>query len=1043
MTGRFLFIAALYQGLFYLADLRSNPSHSFLKACGRLLCGLVCLMLCFLISTGLIAPSQIKLCYLQLFYGGVTLYLHFLGREQLELYDFLILTYGLSFFMLPKISPLDFIHAFMGSSALTLLYIYISAFWLDLQQWCLSSIFLLFVTVLFMYISYSAERSSRERWLLRERLSQEHIDLHIVLSTLQEDMEARNKGEGARGEVDDIMHGVYSGRDDGKIEEAYDSGSDGVASVGLGGTVDRSIRRNASSSFSQQQQQQQRRRGASRRRPLPHINTSTTSSSSSSTRGSAKDGLGGGSLRSRRPAPAPIDSEELFGGGAAESDGDGDGDSESGAEGGRGGEPSKKQRIHMFFRGLLAWALCMCMGYAFQMIADADGSDAVRAPSKSFALLMHSMGFSVFLLYFTGQMRWLVVNGFVGIVLLLIFNESGIDNRWAVISTHSVGYFILAVVVVASILVFGGVVLVWSHLIDFVKNIISRYPEVTVHIRRDNKVLERVLLSYLAEMPSLSPLNITSSSSSSSSSSSYYCSNSDGGGGDEEAGIVASGKAQAAGGAPSAVTGNAHISKAGSIASTALTQQQQRRPSVGNASRGAGFKYSSSADDVTSTSSASAQLQLPRRLTPLLESRRGPNTCYFCLKDGTACMLPACAGWAPRAEDGDGGGKGGIPMCTPYTELVRSRDEVSQLLEETRVELDQAHNKITLLTDAVSRAEASAEEARAEARLGREALASARQEAERGLRVQAAAHEEAVQRLISGFNGQVTQMKRLYKAMRRAWNSGNTRAGGGESRAAEEEGGEGGGCSNSNRAQRHVQQETTPAVAVVKSVGAFNDARGVGGGGSRAFPDQPRTANSNNSSSSSSGHSCGTARLVHSSVPHSPSSPDKAHERGATPPLLLPQDSPGGSPSSSASSTASSNANGDGNCDGSSSGNNDMSVGVSLETAGGARRGLEEDDGGDHDDMELDFDRYVLNLFIVMDLMHICMYSYTYFHTYFAQALGGIYAGGAEAHRGNVVVFIFLLFILISVHTTTAAAVLAVAVLAVGWGVVAQDGGSE
>lgn len=67
------------------------------------------------------------------------------------------------------------------------------------------------------------------------------------------------------------------------------------------------------------------------------------------------------------------------------------------------------------------------------------------------------------------------------------------DNKWMVFSTHSVGYVLLAAVIIAMILIFGGVVLVWSHLIDFLKEILVKYPEVKKNIR-DNKVLEQVII---------------------------------------------------------------------------------------------------------------------------------------------------------------------------------------------------------------------------------------------------------------------------------------------------------------------------------------------------------------------------------------------------------------------------------------------------------------------------------------------------------------------------------------------------------------------
>jgi hypothetical protein len=93
----------------------------------------------------------------------------------------------------------------------------------------------------------------------------------------------------------------------------------------------------------------------------------------------------------------------------------------------------------------------------------------------------------------SGQIRWLALNGTVGLALMWVFNRSGMDSRWVVFSTHSVGYVLLALVVVIMILVFGGVVLVWSHLIDFLKEILVRYPEVKEEIS-ENKVLEQVLI---------------------------------------------------------------------------------------------------------------------------------------------------------------------------------------------------------------------------------------------------------------------------------------------------------------------------------------------------------------------------------------------------------------------------------------------------------------------------------------------------------------------------------------------------------------------
>jgi hypothetical protein len=156
---------------------------------------------------------------------------------------------------------------------------------------------------------------------------------------------------------------------------------------------------------------------------------------------------------------------------------------------------TKQKRIELFFKGIAGWALCYGMGYTFDLVSSPQGvkhSSEVNS-SAAFALLMHSMGFSVFLMSFTGQIRWLALNGIVGLVLMWVFNNTGMDAKWVVFSTHSVGYVLLAVVVVVMILVFGGVVLVWSHLIDFLKEVLIRYPEVKDDLS-EKKVLEQVLI---------------------------------------------------------------------------------------------------------------------------------------------------------------------------------------------------------------------------------------------------------------------------------------------------------------------------------------------------------------------------------------------------------------------------------------------------------------------------------------------------------------------------------------------------------------------
>ena len=191
LTQRLLFVSALFQGLFhwsYLLESEGEDEYHIFFLSLRLLIALIFVFGSFLIGTGLLNPNQVLLFWAQILYGGPTIGIYCWTRVRPSQWDFLFLVYGLCFFTLPKISPLNFIYAFSGAGLFSFLFIYVTAFHLSLSEWILSSTYLLVIMVLFMYISYSSERSSRERWLLRDRLHREHIDLKIVASSIEEDM---------------------------------------------------------------------------------------------------------------------------------------------------------------------------------------------------------------------------------------------------------------------------------------------------------------------------------------------------------------------------------------------------------------------------------------------------------------------------------------------------------------------------------------------------------------------------------------------------------------------------------------------------------------------------------------------------------------------------------------------------------------------------------------------------------------------------------------------------------------------------------------
>merc|ERR1719502_234042 len=86
---------------------------------------------------------------------------------------------------------------------------------------------------------------------------------------------------------------------------------------------------------------------------------------------------------------------------------------------------TNRQSMNQFFKGLGAWALLLVIGNAFDFAYKPISYHHHQVDSSAVsALMMHSMGFSVFLLYFTGQIRWLILNGAIGLVMLWIFNAT-------------------------------------------------------------------------------------------------------------------------------------------------------------------------------------------------------------------------------------------------------------------------------------------------------------------------------------------------------------------------------------------------------------------------------------------------------------------------------------------------------------------------------------------------------------------------------------------------------------------------------------------
>ena len=194
LTTRYLFLSGLFQGLFLWSDqieARSDQALQevlFLHSMIRLALGGGPLIFCFIYAIGIFVPSQFVVLLTNLLYGMPTLALYILSRRTHCHWDSLFLIYGLAFFMLPKLSPLNFIYGVSGAALLSLMYVYLSAFRLSLEEWLLSNLLLGIIIVLMGYLTYSTEKASRERWLLKERLQKENISVKLVASSIQDDL---------------------------------------------------------------------------------------------------------------------------------------------------------------------------------------------------------------------------------------------------------------------------------------------------------------------------------------------------------------------------------------------------------------------------------------------------------------------------------------------------------------------------------------------------------------------------------------------------------------------------------------------------------------------------------------------------------------------------------------------------------------------------------------------------------------------------------------------------------------------------------------
>ncbi|RLN98382.1 hypothetical protein BBJ28_00020674 [Nothophytophthora sp. Chile5] len=118
--------------------------------------------------------------------GIPTLLLYALQRTSLHQWDALFVTFGLSFYTIPKITPLGYVSSFYGSWATAAVYAML-AFVVRpptrLAESVLGISFLVPMVWVFNTISYYSEYNSRERFALRRRLRRESITLAVACTS--------------------------------------------------------------------------------------------------------------------------------------------------------------------------------------------------------------------------------------------------------------------------------------------------------------------------------------------------------------------------------------------------------------------------------------------------------------------------------------------------------------------------------------------------------------------------------------------------------------------------------------------------------------------------------------------------------------------------------------------------------------------------------------------------------------------------------------------------------------------------------------------
>ncbi|KAG2785611.1 hypothetical protein PC129_g13817 [Phytophthora cactorum] len=184
---RSLLPAAASQILFALADGLDFPVENLLVTVPtRVLIAMLQVAMWLLVRWDLVRAKEQTMLLVSVASGIPTLLLYALQRSSLCQWDAMFVTFGLSFYTIPKITPLGYVSSFYGSWTTAAVYTVLTFVARPpprRAEGVLGIFFLVPMVWVFNTIAYYSEYNSRERFALRRRLRRESITLAVACTS--------------------------------------------------------------------------------------------------------------------------------------------------------------------------------------------------------------------------------------------------------------------------------------------------------------------------------------------------------------------------------------------------------------------------------------------------------------------------------------------------------------------------------------------------------------------------------------------------------------------------------------------------------------------------------------------------------------------------------------------------------------------------------------------------------------------------------------------------------------------------------------------